>query len=124
MIADRAWYPGQMPTLESQVLADIKMSSEHMSRKDLFAIRNQVHAQVRATRMRERLRAIKLERGCEDCRRPGLPARVLHFHHRDPAAKSFDIPKNVTRAWSLVEAEIAKCDVLCAGCHAFRHSAP
>lgn len=41
---------------------------------------------------------------------------ALHFHHRDPTSKTFAIrqAKSLTRA----RIEAAKCDLLCANCHA------
>ncbi len=49
-------------------------------------------------------------------------SRALQFHHRNPADKSFTVSIHQTkRAWRVVKAEIRKCDVLCANCHAERH---
>jgi hypothetical protein len=63
---------------------------------------------------------IKLTRGCEhpDC--PGHPdhSAALCFHHRDPAKKSFEISDKFKYSRAVMEAEIAKCDVLCHNCHA------
>lgn len=46
----------------------------------------------------------------------------LDFHHRDPSEKDVSISLVVWR-WKLtrLEAEIAKCDVLCANCHRKLH---
>jgi hypothetical protein len=65
---------------------------------------------------RERLNAIKMERGCIDCGYAAHPA-ALDFDHRDPATKSFGIGSSLVRTWVLIEAEVAKCDVRCANCH-------
>ena len=44
---------------------------------------------------------------------------ALHFHHSDPAAKSFSIAaEGVTRSLERARAEAAKCVLLCANCHA------
>lgn len=47
----------------------------------------------------------------------------IQFHHRDPSSKvapvSFMIGRNAP--FEQVEAGIAKCDVLCANCHAKEH---
>lgn len=64
----------------------------------------------------------KLAKGCADCGHRG-PAGELHLHHRDPRLKSFNIAMSLHRQWSLVKAEIAKCDVLCQACHRDRHRA-
>jgi hypothetical protein len=44
---------------------------------------------------------------------------VLEFSHRDPASKVADTSDMIRRMFSAkrIEAEIAKCDVLCANCH-------
>lgn len=62
---------------------------------------------------------IKLSRGCIDCGYNKAP-EALHFDHRDPAEKSFQISNNLTTNWEKVLVEIAKCDVRCANCHAIR----
>lgn len=74
--------------------------------------RARLHAEKRA-----RLDAIKVERGCDECGFNRHPA-ALCFHHRDPAEKAFGVAQNLARAWDTVMAEIAKCQLLCANCHA------
>jgi hypothetical protein len=52
--------------------------------------------------------------------------RVLQFHHRDPALKSFAIsdifyrPKDYSD--EQIKAELDKCDLLCANCHITHHN--
>lgn len=48
---------------------------------------------------------------------------ALHFHHRDPKEKSFSLSvvEIRSRETSLVEQEVAKCDLICANCHAEEH---
>jgi hypothetical protein len=67
----------------------------------------------------EYVRAIKLERGCELC---GYNAHhaALDFDHLDPAEKTKEVS---TMCWGeasfdVIDAEIAKCRVLCRNCHA------
>ena len=61
--------------------------------------------------------AFKLERGCADCGYNEHPA-ALQFDHRPGTVKLFDIARHFGRKgmWE----EIAKCDVVCANCHAVR----
>lgn len=68
----------------------------------------------------ERVRALKAS-PCTDCGR-SFPHYVMHFDHRDPAIKTKAIATlcRNTVAWARVEAEIAKCDLVCANCHAIR----
>ena len=47
----------------------------------------------------------------------------LEFHHRDPATKKFNVAHGAasSKAWATIQAEIEKCDVLCANCHRKEH---
>ena len=67
--------------------------------------------------------AIKLQRGCTDCGYRVHPA-ALHFDHLPGTNKVANI------AWlrahgslASIMAEIAKCEVVCANCHAVRTAA-
>ena len=68
---------------------------------------------------RQLLDAIKLHSGCADCGY-NRHAEALHFDHKDPAKKSFRIAGSISKPWEKVLAEIAKCEVRCANCHAVR----
>ena len=48
---------------------------------------------------------------------------TLQFHHRNPEEKDFSISVYRTGKWSRdrILKEIAKCEVLCANCHAKEH---
>lgn len=48
---------------------------------------------------------------------------ALVFHHRDPSTKLFEIATMVNKRHGLkkIEAEIEKCNVMCANCHAILH---
>ena len=75
---------------------------------------------TKASQLRERLSATKLSRGCIDC---GYKAYAvsLHFDHRDPKLKLFNLSSvPASTPWEVIEAEIAKCDVRCANCHAVK----
>jgi hypothetical protein len=64
---------------------------------------------------------------CVDCS-IRYPYYVMQFHHRDPAVKKFnvsDFRRNSGWAMQKLHDEIAKCDILCANCHAERtHQEP
>lgn len=57
---------------------------------------------------------------CENC---GYckSVRALTFHHIDPSTKSFGIANAHCRSWEVVQAELDKCIMLCANCHAEEH---
>jgi transposase-like protein len=76
----------------------------------------------RKYRLYEYLQRIKAQAKCKYCGE-SHPA-VLQFHHRDPREKDFDISTFVYHqkgGLEKLEAEIAKCDVLCANCHLKYH---
>lgn len=62
-----------------------------------------------------RLDAYKTQRGCDRCGYSRCPA-ALDFHHRDPATKLFHVTRQAASE-ERTQAEIAKCDLLCANCH-------
>ena len=45
----------------------------------------------------------------------------LAFHHRDPSTKTAHISKMFKSGMKKLQAEIAKCDILCSNCHAKLH---
>lgn len=68
------------------------------------------------TRMRE-VKAVSCCRDCGTC-----DVRVLGFHHRDPSTKNTRLKGRgrvgiANLSWPDLEAEMTKCDVLCANCH-------
>lgn len=65
---------------------------------------------------RARLNEIKLAAGCRACGYNAHPA-ALEFNHIGPATKACTVSRCVTGSWEAIEAEIAKCEVLCANCH-------
>lgn len=68
-------------------------------------------------RHRDRVNALKA-RPCTDC---GVqyPPHVMQFDHVR-GEKKFTISMNLRRKWEDTAAEIEKCDVVCANCHAER----
>jgi hypothetical protein len=75
----------------------------------------------RREEIRQWWRELKATMCCSKC---GESApECLHFHHRDANEKTIDVSIAVGRAWSKerILDEMAKCDVLCANCHAKHH---
>lgn len=61
---------------------------------------------------------IKMFFGCKICGYRQHP-KALEFHHRNPAEKLFNIACAVTGlGLPRIFAEMDKCDILCANCHA------
>lgn len=66
------------------------------------------------------LNEMKLAAGCVDCGYDAHPA-ALHFDHIDPATKVGNVSyigRHKSRV--MLFAEVLKCDVRCANCHAVR----
>ena len=76
-------------------------------------------ARQRAVAHKQRMDALKDAQGCSHCETRG--ADVLQFHHTDPATKLFKICDGWRYRLSVVEAEIAKCTILCNPCHVAAH---
>lgn len=66
---------------------------------------------------REMVDDIKLSRGCIDC---GYNKRACALQFDHVAGKTFQISSQLTCNLDRLLAEIAKCDVVCACCHAVR----
>ncbi len=65
---------------------------------------------------------LKMGGECEKCGyKKNLAA--LHFHHKDPSQKEFQLNAKNLRHLSLkrIEEEALKCSILCANCHAELH---
>ncbi|MCC6934519.1 MAG: HNH endonuclease [Candidatus Yanofskybacteria bacterium] len=73
-------------------------------------------------RYRTKAAAIRILGGkCVDCGWRGHQA-ALQFHHLDPQKKDFTLGNVANKSWESIRAEILKCTLLCANCHAVRHS--
>jgi hypothetical protein len=58
---------------------------------------------------------------CDDCS-CSFDACCMDFDHRDGTTKSYNVGSMFAHHYSreLIEAEIAKCDLVCANCHRIR----
>lgn len=68
----------------------------------------------------EKIRSIKQQQGCIYCGESDVAC--LDFHHKTSDDKEFGISGNTHRTWKYIEAEIAKCVVICANCHRKLHA--
>jgi len=74
--------------------------------------------------IREWMRTLKESLSCERCGLSGQHnAWALEFHHRDPQDKVSLVSTMVSSgmAKKRIEAEIAKCEVICSNCHRKEH---
>lgn len=68
-------------------------------------------------RKAQKLRAVAFKGGaCAVCGYNRCVA-ALEFHHRDPEQKAFSIAPRHGYKWEALQAELEKCDLLCANCH-------
>lgn len=65
----------------------------------------------------------KQAKGCKVCGYNAHPF-ALDFDHRDPGEKLMNVARMMTRPRAMLDAEIAKCDVLCANCHRIKTHDP
>ena len=86
------------------------------------SIKKTEYGRLRRLRRRVFVDRIKTKRGCLYCKETNPVC--LEFHHRDPASKSFTIGQAVSGGvkYALLNAEIAKCDVICGNCHRCLHT--
>jgi hypothetical protein len=84
--------------------------------------KQRANRQRRWQRRRDTLNALK-DKPCTDC---GIryPSYVMHFDHRDPATKLFNVGQLSSRRWAIILAEVEKCDLVCGNCHAERTWGP
>ena len=72
-------------------------------------------------RRRRKVRQILIEEAGGKCIRCGYDRYVgaLQFHHRERSAKEFGLAeRGLTHSLEKLRREAAKCDLLCANCHA------
>jgi 5-methylcytosine-specific restriction endonuclease McrA len=72
--------------------------------------------QAYAKRQQAYLNEVKLSSGCVRCGYKQHSA-ALQFNHINPLEKSFQLGGNFRKTKEKLDAEIAKCEVLCANCH-------
>ena len=73
-------------------------------------------------RFRTKAAAIELFGGkCMKCGWQGNQA-AFQFHHKNSNKKDFLIGNVANKSWDKIKEELKKCDLLCANCHAIKHS--
>ena len=80
------------------------------------------HPVVRSRQNTKRRALAALGGTCRGCGRSD-PVAAVEFHHLDPRDKEFAISTDgAPRSWPRIEAELAKCVLLCANCHREVHA--
>ena len=73
---------------------------------------------ARYKKFRDRLNEFK-NKPCEMCGQK-FPPHVMQFHHKNRDEKEFTISQSMRCTLEQLLAEIAKCELLCANCHAIK----
>jgi hypothetical protein len=74
---------------------------------------------VTTWRRRAKRRLVKESGGCCQLCGYGRWVGALQFHHRDPETKGFGLgTRGLARSIEVLRAEVSKCVLLCANCHA------
>lgn len=98
---------------EKQKAAQAKWSRENRDKTNKYRKANRDKA-------REKLKLIKESSPCSDCKN-FYPYYVMQFDHvKDDKIENIGTMASKNAAWSKIEKEIAKCELVCANCHAVR----
>ena len=89
------------------------LKSYYKTNKQAHLDRNKVSYGKRLQYVRD----LKESNPCMDCRKK-YPHFIMEFDHRDE--KAFNVSSLIGWGWKMILAEIEKCDVVCANCHAER----
>lgn len=94
---------------------------KHKERRRLYARRNRQNAYSTERKTLAKVEVIKTTNPCLDCGNR-FPPECMDFDHIDSTTKIADISHLVVGrySWEKIEAEIAKCEVICANCHRIR----
>ncbi len=131
---DREWKKAHPPTREQQDNLNIKAKQRYHANEEAKKLKadyqrsrkkqHDISQRKSVAKSTSWFRAFKSTLICLRCGDDDW--RVLDFHHRDPGTKVAGVAtlvrravKNVTKEKIL--AEIAKCDPICANCHAKEH---
>lgn len=75
-----------------------------------------------AQRTKIHKRRLELLNG-KSCVRCGFDnPKALEFHHIDPTTKVDSVIRMILLSYDKLQAEVAKCEIICANCHAIEHS--
>lgn len=97
----------------------LKIRAESRIRYYADVDKSRAYARQKADEKRQWLSAIKMTSGCVDCGFKVHPD-ALQFDHLPQYEKSFNIGPGRGKKKSTLLAEIAKCEVRCANCHAIK----
>lgn len=99
-----------------------KTRAGRIARARKWALDNPEKAKFYAKRTVLRKREVMVRAKSKPCMDCGVqyPSWVMEFDHRNPADKKFQVSRVEGCSMANLLLEIAKCDVVCANCHAER----
>lgn len=80
---------------------------------------NKERDRLRADGKRRALQEYKVKAGCVDCGY-NSNAFALEFDHLPGSTKVKTVASMMWSSWAVIWAEVEKCEVVCANCHAIR----
>lgn len=105
----------------SKKYRELHKEEQHKVQKQ-WRDRNKIRCRASVHRNLDKKKKIvaELKNGpCMDCGQL-YPSYVMHFDHRDPEHKFKSISQIMSHGIKTILAEIQKCDLVCANCHAIR----
>jgi hypothetical protein len=122
----KAAYQNMSPAQRAQKLEYYRQNSkaryERMKAQGVIKLKGR----YRANKTKEKqlyVDSVKVLKGsCADCALPCEEWNVVMFafDHLDPTQKLFPLSKAKNHTFEEIDAEIAKCELVCHNCHAFR----
>ena len=94
---------------------ELRRRNTAAGKKRMYSTRDKDRRKDKININKTKAAAILVKSGCVLCGE--LDLAVLDFDHLDPSTKINSICKMYSSSWKRIEAEIAKCQVLCANCH-------
>lgn len=116
--ARKVGHTGGCLTSESMMSRSVRERKRYADSK-VSPIRRYTHSPMTRQQRRMLVGLLKLAYGCTDCGYRGHP-EALQFDHMPGHEKLGDVNKMVKYNVGTLFAEIAKCEVVCANCHAIR----
>lgn len=91
------------------------LKSHYKNNKQYYLDRNKIAVKEKS----DYLIQLRTNTVCMDCKR-NYPHYIMQFDHRDGRQKVNNVTGLVANSWKKLLAEIEKCDLVCANCHASR----
>jgi hypothetical protein len=115
--------PAQKEAKLEQYRRNSKARYERMKAQGVIKLKGRYKGKKGQNDKQRYVDTVKVQKGsCVDCALPCEEWNVVMFafDHLDPLQKSFPLSKAKNHTFEEIDAEIAKCELVCHNCHAFR----